>query len=216
MTDIQVSLAIPEGMNVTTISREANMDSANSTLTWSFPKIASRATEQIQLKATAINEGLQVCNIQVSSHETPKKEIKLITEAITRADLSVRIRNVTGPVQVGGKAEFLVEVENQGSRSANDVSVLISLPESLMPVTNDSESAELSDNGIAFAEPVVGPGQKVSFKFTAVGVLEGEYVVRSILQADGSGRQIVSEDTVLVYEVGEARVSESSIGEVRR
>lgn len=216
VTNIQLSLAVPGGMKVTTISREAKVDGERGILTWSYPKISANTKERIQLKATAINEGMQVCNLEVSSNETPAKDIKLTTQVVTRADLSVRIKNLTGPVQVGGKAEFLVEVENQGSRSANKVNVNIALPESLMPVNDHKVSVEQAENGIAFVEPVVQPGQKVSFKFTTVGVVEGEHVVRSILQADGSLRQVISEDTVLVYEVDEARVSESLSGEVRR
>lgn len=216
VTDIQVSLVVPTGMKVTTISRQASVDSEKGILTWVYPKISANATERIQLRATAVNEGVQVCNIQVSSNETPAKEIKLSTQVVTRADLSVRIKNLTGPVHVGGKAEFLVEVENQGSRKASEVNVRIALPESLMAVDKNKVSVEQSENGIEFVEPVVSPGQKVSFKFTAVGVVEGEHVVRSTLEADGSQRQVISEDTVLVYEVAEARVSESLSGEVRR
>jgi hypothetical protein len=216
VTNIEVSLAVPNGMNVTTISRKARVDAEKGTLTWVYPRISSNSTERIQLKATAVTEGVQVCNIQVSSNETPAKEIKLLTQVVTRADLSVRIKNLTGPVQVGGKAEFLVEVENQGSRTANDVNVQIALPESLMPIDKNKVSIDQSENGIAFSEPEVAPGQKVSFKFTAVGVVEGEHVVRSILKTAGSQRQLVSEDVVLVYEVAESRVSESVSGTVGR
>ena len=126
---------------------------------------------------------------------------------VTRADLSVQIANVTGPVQVGAKAEFLVTVENKGSRRASDIGISIALPDSLMPVKNNE--VVQNTNSIQFEEPLVAPGQKVTFKFAAVGVTSGEHVVRSVLQTEGSERKVIAEDTIYVYEVNQTRVSES-------
>ncbi len=208
VTNVRVSLAVPDGMKVTTISREADVDAERGTLSWTFGKLAAKSTEQIQLKATAVKEGEQVCNILISSNETLEKEFRLATEVTTRADLNVRIQNLTGPVQVGAKAEFLVEVENLGSREATEVNVQVALPESLMPV-KDELIADQPEHALLFTEPQVAPGQKVAFKFTAVGVSKGDHVVRCSLKAAGSDRIVISENSVYVYEVAEARVSES-------
>jgi uncharacterized repeat protein (TIGR01451 family) len=209
VTDVRVSLAVPEGLKVTTISRQAAIDAEEGTLIWMFDSLAAKSSEQIQLKATAVEEGQQVCNIVIQSNETLVKEFRLATQVTTRADLKVSIKNMTGPVQVGGRAEFLVEVENMGSRQANEINVSISLPESLMPVKDEPNGAQPVDNGMVFNEPHVAPGEKVSFRFAAIGVTIGEQVVRSTLEAAGSKRKVISEDSVFVYDVDEARVSES-------
>ena len=195
-------------MKVNTISRKAGVDSDEGVLTWTFDRIASRSAEQIQLKATALKEGSQNCGILVSSNETQDKEISLLTQVVTRADLSVQIANLTGPVQIGAKAEFLVTVENKGSRQASDIGIEIALPESLMPVKDGNVVQNTSS--IMFEEPLVGAGQKATFKFTAVGVTGGEHVVRSVLKADGSERKVIAEDTIYVYEIDQTRVSEST------
>lgn len=208
VTDARISLRVPEGMKVNTISRKAGVDSDEGVLTWTFDRIASRSAEQIQLKATALKEGSQNCGILVSSNETQDKEISLLTQVVTRADLSVQIANLTGPVQIGAKAEFLVTVENKGSRQASDIGIEIALPESLMPVKDGNVVQNTSS--IMFEEPLVGAGQKATFKFTAVGVTGGEHVVRSVLKADGSERKVIAEDTIYVYEIDQTRVSEST------
>ena len=207
VTGIKVALAVPQGMKVTTISRQANVDADNGILNWTFDKISAKSLEQIQLKATALEEGQQTCNIMVSSNETREKEIVLGTKVITRADLSVRIRNISGPVQVGGKAEFVIDVENKGSRRASDVNVRVLLPETLMAVKG--MDVDRSENAIIFGEPQISPGEKATFKFSVVGVAAGEQVVRSVLEVGGTERKVIAEDTVFVYEVDEARVSES-------
>jgi len=209
VTDIIVSLNVPKGLKITTISREANVDAEKGVLRWKFAKVAAGSIEQIQMMATAETEGDLVCNISVDSHETAKKQINLATRVTTRANMSVALKNNSGPVQVGGKAIFAVELANDGSRQAMDVNVKVELPASLRLVPNDSQKFSISGNTITFIEPQVGPGQNASFEFAAVGVEAGEHVVRTETQIEGSERRVIAEDTVFVYDIDEARVSES-------
>lgn len=216
VTDVQVALTVPPSMKVTTISREANVDAEKGILSWRFDRIAKGSSEQIQLMAIASEEGDQVSMITVGSHETAEKQIRLATRVTTRANVSVAIKNASGPVQVGGKALFAVELANTGSRQAIDVNVTIELPESLRAVESESQKLTQVGNKITFTEPQIGPGRKVAFQFAAVGVNSGEHVVRTVTQIEGSERRVVAEDSVFVYDVSEARVSESLKPDVPR
>lgn len=208
VTNVHLSLAVPQGMKVTTISRQAQVDAASGILTWKFKRLAAKSNEQIQLKATALKEGQQVCQIRITSDETIDKEFSLATEIRTRADVSVRIKNQTGPVQVGAKAVFVVEIENHGSRQANEVSVVVELPDSLTPV-KDGRPQVQSKNQLAFDQPMISAGEKATFTFSAVGVAKGDHVVRSTLETGSSTQKVISEDSVFVYEVDVTRVSEA-------
>ena len=216
VTDILVALQVPEGLKITTISREANVDAEKGILRWKFAEIKAGSTEQIQMMALAEKEGDLTCNISVDSHETSEKQIYLSTKVTTRANLNVALKNNSGPVQVGGKATFSVELENDGSRKAVDVNVKIELPPSLQAVASDSQKVSITGNTISFVEPQVGPGRKVSFQFSAVGLEAGEHVVRTETLIEGSQRRVIAEDSVFVYDVAEARVSESLTPTVER
>ncbi len=209
VTDVKVSLVVPTGMKITTISREAKVDAAKGILHWSFDRIPAGSTEQIQMMSTVTEEGDQVCDFLIDSHETAEKQIQLTTKVTTRADVGVQIKNLSGPVQVGGKALFEVQVANRGSRKATDVNVRVELPESLQAVPMDSQKVIIEGNTVLFTEPQIAPEKSTSFKFTAIGKAGGEHVVRTITQIEGSERRTTAEDTVFVYEVDEARVSES-------
>lgn len=209
ITDILVALEVPEGLRITTISREANVDAEKGILRWKFGEIAAGSVEQIQMMALAEKEGNLVCNISVDSHETGEKVINLGTNITTRANLNVELKNNSGPVQVGGKAIFAVELANNGSRKAVDVNVKVQLPESLRAVTPDSQKVSIDGNTVSFIEPQIGPGRKVSFQFSAVGLESGEHIVRTETQIEGSERRVIAENTVFVYDIDEARVSES-------
>ena len=208
---MSVALAIPRGMEVTTINRQAKLDEASQTLTWKFKNIKARSNETIQLKAVSSEPGEQVCRIVVASNETRKSEFMLKTAIAARADLSIDMANNSGPVQVGSKATFDVNVVNKGSQSASDVEVTVELPPSLMVVAKDNTGVTVDEgsNSITFLSSQVKAGKKLSFNFTAVGVAKGEHVVRSALTAGGSARRIIVEESVYVYETNESRVSEN-------
>jgi uncharacterized repeat protein (TIGR01451 family) len=135
----------------------------------------------------------------------------LKTAIAARADLSIDMANNSGPVQVGSKATFDVNVVNKGSQSASDVEVTIELPPSLMVVAKDNTGVivDESTNSMTFLSSQVKPGKKLSFTFTALGVAKGEHVVRSALSAGGSERRIIVEESVYVYETNESRISEN-------
>ena len=207
--NVQVTLAVPPGMKVTTISRQAKVNSKTGTLNWTFPNLKAQSNETIQLKATALQAGEQVCRIVVSSDETNEKEFALKTVVATRADLSINMNSVTGPVQVGTEAEFSIVVVNRGSSIANDIQIQVELPEAMTPVNQSNAFIEETENAILFMDARLEPGKKKEFRFKAVGVTKGEHVIRSVLQTAGSERRVIAEDSVYVYEPAEARVSES-------
>jgi len=211
VSDVAVALAIPRGMKVTTINRQAKMDEASQTLTWKFKNIKARSNETIQLRAISSEPGEQVCRISVASNETRKSEFMLKTAITARADLSIDMANNSGPVQVGSKATFDVNVVNKGSQSASDVEVTVELPPSLMVDAkgNTGVLVDEAKNSITFLSSQVKPGKKMSFTFSALGVAKGEHVVRSALKAGGSERRIIVEESVYVYETNESRVSEN-------
>lgn len=216
INDVNIALAIPMGMKVTTISREANVDASKGILRWKFAKIPAGTTEQIQMMAVVTEAGAQVCQIAVDSAETANKQISLQTMVTTRANVSAQIKNDSGPVPVGGKATFTVEVANRGSKKATDVEVRVELPASLKATALEGQQMAIEGNTVIFNEPTIMPGKKMSYRFAAIGQFSGEHLVRSVTQVNGSERKTVAEDTVFVYEVDEARVSESLTPEVPR
>lgn len=215
-SDVEVDLSIPAEMNVSTISREANYNEATRQLTWSFPEISAGKTEVIQLKAQFVSEGQHSCGIMVRSNQTIAKEFRLNTMVATRADVSINLSNSSGPVQLGASAAFEVVVENQGSRSAEQVEINVSLPAALAPRAGDDYAINQIENSIKFSVGEIQPGQKKVFRFDAVGSVQGEHVVRSQLSLAGSERKIIAEDSVYVFETDQSKVGQRLEPQIRR
>jgi hypothetical protein len=209
INNVEVQFAIPEGVEVTTISRKAKMDGRQRTLSWKFDRIEAQTEQTIQLKAVAKSEGEKNCRIRVASDETNEKEVTLKTIIATRANLSIQMQNIGGPVQVGSETTFVVEVENRGSLVANDMEIEVQLPAGMRPANPKDGVVDENANSILFADSDLRPGKTRKFKFSAIGVEKGEHVVRSSLATVGSKQRIIVENSVYVYEPAQARVSES-------
>lgn len=207
--NVSIQFAIPEGMKITTISRQAKMDGQQQTLTWEFDQIESQTEQLIQLKAVANSEGDKLCRIKVSSDETNEKEVALKTVIATRADLSIQMQNIGGPVQIGSETTFVVVVENRGNNVANDMEIEVQLPAGMKPASPKDGVVDDQANSILFADSDLKPGKTREFRFSATGVQKGEHIVRSSLQTVGSKQRIIVENSVYVYEPAQARVSES-------
>ena len=208
-TNVAISLKVPRGLKVTTISHEAKVDAKTNTLTWNFEQIPSNTERSIKFIAVATEAGQQDCIFTINTVETTAKTIHLSTNVVTRPELNVKIVNLSGPIQVGGKTEFMITVENSGSSLANDVTVKLELPEALVPDRQNGVEIISLGNAMTFETKKLQPGQKKEFRITAVASEPGEHVVRSILTSSSSARQITSEAVIYVYELNQSRVSES-------
>jgi uncharacterized repeat protein (TIGR01451 family) len=96
VSNVKLKLTVSPGMQVTTISREAEVDMDRGSLVWAFDRIRANSEEIVQLKTLGITEGQQVCNISVASNETRDKEMTLSTLVAARADLNVDLENQSG------------------------------------------------------------------------------------------------------------------------
>ena len=209
VTDVQLDFQVPAGFEVTTVSRQAQIDGKTGSLLWSYDRIPSNSEETIQLKATTTTPGKQVCMLAIRSNETQSEQIELVTEVATRADVSINLSNQGGPVEVGGKTEFVITVTNKGSSVATDVEVQVELAAALMPVQFENYVLNELDNSVRFSPINIEPGESKEFLFAAVSVSKGEHVVRGVVITGGSQRRLIAEDSVYVFESDQSKVSES-------
>jgi hypothetical protein len=208
-TKVTVDFQVPAGMKVTTISHPAKVDPQTGRLTWDLDRIEAKSVQTIKLLTIATQQGQQDCVFTVKSQQTTDKTIHLATNVVTRPELTIKLQNQSGPVQVGGKVQFLIVVENAGSSSAENIAIKVELPEALSADQQDEMDVLGMGNNIAFEASKLEPGQKREFRFVAVANEPGEHVVRTLLTTSASERQLVSEGAVFVYELNENRISEA-------
>ncbi len=216
VTEVELAVAVPEGMKVTTVSRQANVNKVSGILIWKFKRLAAGAQESIQLKAQCDTAGRQVYQVAASCQETRTEKFELITEVQTRSNVSINVNSQSGPVEIGSPAKFSVWVENKGSSAAEGVEVIVELPPALMAVPQEHFSVGDLDNTLRYPSIDLKAGEKKELVFEASGANKGEHVVRAILTVKDSARRLIAEDSVFVFETDLSKVSESLQPEIRR
>lgn len=214
--DVNVSLAIPSGLEVDTISQQAKIDDRTGLMTWKFDNVAGNEQQVIQFRAKAVRPGKQTCQVDVRTKQTGARQMSLSTEVLARADLSIRVTDSGAPVGIGAKSEFSIEVANHGTQTAEQVNVQVELPSALMPVNQSGYNIDPAGNTITFNNISVEAGKRQTLKFKVVAVAEGEHIVRGTVSLEGSTQSISSENSIFVFETENAKVSEALVPQMKR
>ena len=214
--NVDVTLQIPNGIKVNTISQQAKVDHVAGTLRWRFPSISGSQQQIIQFKGKAVKPGNQSFDVMVTSKDIGSKQMAIKTIVQGRPDLSIRLSDGGEPVGIGSKSDFTIEVSNHGSTIANSVNVQVQLPGALMAVNQEHYSIDPSGNYIQFGELNITPGKSKILKFRVVAVTEGEHIVRGSVSIQGSSQSISTENSIFVFEAQNAKVSEALTPDVRR
>ena len=214
--NVKIKLAVADGMKITTVNRQATTNEKDGPLIWAFNTIPARTEQTIQLKAVATKIGKQTSTISIASDQTFERDFQLTTVVASRPDVSINISNEGGPVQVGSPTKSKISVVNRGSSNAGNVTVNVELPSSLSPLEDKSYAVSQHTNTITFNPMDLKPGAKQELEFSTIGINQGEHVVRSVLQLDGSQRRIIAEDSVFIFESDESKVGEALRPAIRR
>ena len=205
VTDVRLKLIIPAGLHVTSIDQEAQYDSVERSLLWTFPAIEAGAQVSVHLKAHSIGEGRQIQEVTVKAAGEVSSEVAHDTLVISRSDVTIVISDNAAPVKIGEAVQFTITLNNKGTKAASGVAVQVELPQGLEAV----KSSEYVIDGrlLRFDVSDLAANQTMELRFDAVGSTTGEYVVRAAIKHDGSTRQLIAEESVFFYDSVQKRVA---------
>ncbi len=201
-----VKLAIPDGMEVTVLSREGDYNAQNRTLTWNLSNMSPNAEETIQFKAKLLTEKAQTCHVEIRSDETEMNQLALSTNAYIHSDLKLAMKNMTGPVSVGDTVEFMIIASNTGNTQAEQVFVDVEIPEWLTPMEDTSYTIDQQTSRLSFRSVDLPKGMQAEMKFTAICKNPGNFVVRSTLQHASHAQPMVSDAGLFVLDTQQEKV----------
>ena len=211
---VHITLNVPAGLQVSTISRAANIDSQRRVFEWCVPELAPGASETVMLKAKANVTGAHIQNVTATTEPRLAAQDDHRTLILTRPDVDVAVANTKEAIEVGNVEEFSVWLGNRGSKTADHVDVQVLLPAAIQAV--ESDDYELLGQQLTFPQMSLAVGEEKLLKFRAIGASAGDHAVRAIIQTDYSTQPTVAETTVYFYDDEELeRVARDLDGNVR-
>ncbi len=196
--DVKVTLQVPAGLDITTVSEEGCLDPEHRLYTWCLRTLNPGESHAIQLKAKATKVGRQVQRVDAKTAPQLQSEASHLTHVTSRADVEVSVTNTREAIPVGEAEKFTVSVVNHGSKTAEAVKVTIRLPEGVQPLTTDG--ATTADQEVRMPAFRLNPAESKSLTFRAVSLKGGDHAVRATVETEFASVPIVAETVVYFYD----------------
>ena len=206
INDAKIVLQVPGGMEVTLLSRAGDFDEKAGTISWDLGKIAPNGSDVLQFKARLTSNNDQQCFVTVESRETKANQLAFETRAFVHTELKLAMKNLTGPVNVGESAEFVVVASNTGFTPANGVEVQVEIPEWITPAEDKAYRIDTANSRLIFDPVNVPKGMAAELKFKGVCNSAGNFVVRSVLTHASQEQPMISDAGLFVLDTQTEKV----------
>jgi hypothetical protein len=204
--DTRVTLRIPAGMEITLLSRDGEVDERQRTITWKLGTLSPGVADSLQFRARLVDSRDQTCHVEVESQETRSSQLALETRAYNHTELKLAMKNVSGPVNIGDTAEFLIVAANAGRTVAEGVDIQVEYPEWLEPLESDAYVIDHSQSRLVFQSVDIAEGQQAELRFAGRCVNAGNFVVRSLLSHGSQPQPMISDAGLFVLDIQHEKV----------
>ena len=117
------------------------------------------------------------------------------------ASLVFDISDGYDPIEVGAETQYEVRVVNEGSKTANNVQIVVAFPPDMQPLSGDGPArARVEGQNVIFDVVTrLAPKSEAVFKFRGKGLRPGDHRVRVQLASDEMERPVMKEESTRVY-----------------
>ncbi len=195
---VKVILSAPEGLQVTTLSRSANIDQQRRMFTWCLPELAPGQSDTLMLKAQTTSVGAHVQSVGAMADPQLVAQDDHRTLVITRPDVEVAVVNSKEAIEVGKSEQFSVLLANRGSKAAEKVAVEVLLPAAMEAIP--SSEYDVVGQQLMFSPLRLAAGEQKVLKFRATGADAGDHAVRAVVTTAYGTLPTIAETTVYFYD----------------
>ncbi len=123
-----------------------------------------------------------------------------ITHVETIADLVLSVIDPKGPLPTGEKITYQIHIKNRGTRSANDVNLVMQFSEGIEPTKADGLKHKIVPGQILFS-PItqIDPGQELVLNVEAQAQKSGTHIFRAQLTCAESDSREIAEGTTRFF-----------------
>lgn len=199
--NVQMRYKMPSGFDFVSADRGAQYDAANGLVTWFIGRLERGQKSEIKVTLLARQNGEFKHLARASSEHGAIADAEFTTIVEGTSSLSVQVKDMEDPVEVGSEMVYEIRVKNEGSAPAKGVSLSGELAEGMMLVNAEGPSDFLSEgNTVVFRSlPEVGAGQTVVFKVKVKVNSPGSRRFRAHLSSESISEPLTAEEMTKFY-----------------
>lgn len=207
--NVKFSLALPSGAKYLSGIEGARINSSGGKLVWTLDSLGAQEERHFAVKCrlAAAGSSRMKLNAVADDDLTARAETVVRVEAV--ADLTMNVKDPTGPAPVGEEVIYEVRVRNRGTKEARGVEVFVYFSRGIEPIAAEGAANRLGPGRVVF-QPIasLAPGEEVVLKIRARAETPGNHVFRAETHCKPLGARLISEATNLYY--GDAPVAEKT------
>jgi uncharacterized repeat protein (TIGR01451 family) len=209
--NVEIVATLPHGAQYASSSRNGQIDEQGRKLIWRLESLVPDAEDGFTVTCDLREAG----NNRLAVVAAAEGDVNAAAEAMTfveaLADLVLEVTDPAGPISVGTDVVYQMEVNNRGTKEAEDVKVFAYFSHGIEPVEADGAPNQILPGQVAFETiPSLGAGEKVKLTIKARAETPGNHVFRGEVQCATLGAPLVEQETTHFY--GEIQASEPPAG----
>ncbi|MCA9216128.1 MAG: DUF11 domain-containing protein [Planctomycetales bacterium] len=199
--NVELVAQLPEGLKFLSTNNSGHYDQTRHAIIWNLEQLPAGEMGKAQFKAlpTAMgNASIQV-NARADRNLTADESHQMGVEGI--AALYFGVADKVDPIDVGGETTYVITVENQGSKTANNIRFVAEVPEGMQPVNGQGATQGMVRGQQVVFDPIVKlpPKAKTSFEVVVRGVRPGDQKLRVKMDSDELQTPVFKEESTHVY-----------------
>lgn len=205
-TNVQMMAQLPRGLKYQSSSPAGRYDPNRHAVFWAIQQLPSQQSEQLSITTLPLAPGEQVIKFQALADLNQPQEAnhKLVVEQLS--ELFFEVDDVDDPIEINSNTTYVVRLENQGSQVANDVAMIVDLPQGIEPlrvdgtVQYDIQNSPTGGKRIVFAPiAVLNPGAKLATQIQVRGTREGDHKIEVQLTSAQRTAAVAKQEITKVY-----------------
>lgn len=198
--NVRVMHKLPAGFDYVKSSRGAKYDANSRIVSWFVGRLDRGQSVNLGLVLTATKAGDFVHNVRATSDQGVISDSAVSTRVEGVSALALSVRDLDDPVEVGKEAAYEIEIKNEGSAPATNVTLACELPAGteFKSAKGPSRHAVAAGKILFQPLPAIAPGQSVTFTLQAAGKQAGMKRFRATIASDAT-ESLISEELTRFY-----------------
>lgn len=199
--NVRVLHKIPAGFEFVKADHGGQFNPEDSTISWFLGRMEPGQAANVNLELKTKTIGNYVHHVRAISEHNVKSDAQIQTRIEGTAQLVLEIADLDDPVEIGAETGYKVIVQNDGSKSATNVSVSCELPPGVELISATGPTQHISENGVVVFKSLgdLAPGDSVQYQVIVRGTLEGNHRFRARLASDSIRDPLVFEELTRFY-----------------
>ncbi|MBN1395819.1 MAG: hypothetical protein JW959_12425 [Pirellulales bacterium] len=198
--NVKFSLALPSGVEYLSGIEGARLNAAGDKLIWTVDSLGVREELQFAVNCRLTAAGVSRVRLEAEAEDDLTTSAQTTVEVQAVANLTMDVKDPTGPVPVGEEAVYEVRVRNRGTKDANRVEVFAYFSNGIEPIAADGVPNRIGRGQVVF-DPIdsLAPGAEVVLKVRARADAAGNHIFRAETHCKPLSARLISEATNLYY-----------------